>query len=539
MSADGYAPFMGRWLRAASLIGAALAALVGIGGGQALASSGCDAVNAGALSGSGPVVKAVANLEVGDTITFVITVAGAGWTLTSGNNTILNAVTSSTTVSYTVTGSHVDTTLLEIIGAGTSVTATCVGGDTRERSFERIVTRVEALASGAAISGAAGSAVAEGFSDNGGAFITQTSGGLHFNFAAEPNQTPHDRSSAFDAVMSARESVQPESGLLNNLNGPSSFAQPWRNSGRSDDPSGALGYASNPMPTKAPPLAVAPPKDWQVWADVRGTGWNTNVSTGDIVGGQVNALLGITRRITPNLLIGVLGGYETFDYASNTLDRRLKGDGWTAGGYLGWRLWPGLRFEASVARSGVSYHGFAGADAFGPAASGTFPGNRWVASTGLTGTYNLARWEIEPSAKVYALWERDSQFVESGGALVNAASFATGRASGGAKVAYPWYADARVAIAPYVGAYADYYFDNNGGAPLLLPTQFIRGGHCGPCLQHQWRTQAERGRRTGRDWQRLPDVVRARARKPTVLNEVRYWHLADIPSLSRDVRYRG
>jgi hypothetical protein len=59
--------------------------------------------------------------------------------------------------------------------------------------------------------------------------------------------------------------------------------------------------------------------------------------------------------------------------------------------------------------------------------------------------------------------------------LVNAASFATGRASGGAKVAYPWYADAKVTIAPYVGAYADYYFDNNGGSPLLLPTQFIRG----------------------------------------------------------------
>jgi hypothetical protein len=44
---------------------------------------------------------------------------------------------------------------------------------------------------------------------------------------------------------------------------------------------GALGYAqSTPMPANAPPLAVTPPKDWQVWADVRGTGWNTNVSDG-------------------------------------------------------------------------------------------------------------------------------------------------------------------------------------------------------------------------------------------------------------------
>jgi hypothetical protein len=416
--------------------------------------------------------KTVAGLEVGDTITFVITIVGVGgWTLVA-NNIPVAGVTSSSTVSYTVTSSSL---LTELLGPGTSVTATCVGGDARLRSFERIVTRVEALASGDAISGAAGGAVADGFSDNGGAFITQTNGGLHVDFAAEPNQTLHDGSNAFDAVMSARESVQAESGLLNSLSGPTSFTQPWRTSGRADDASGALGYASNPMLTKAPPLVVAPPKDWQVWADVRGTGWNTNVSSGDIVGGQVNALVGITRRLTPNFLVGVLGGYETFDYSSNTFNRRLNGDGWTAGGYLGWLLWPGLRLEASFARSGISYHGFVGADAFGPAASGTFPGNRWVASTGLTGTYNIGRFQIEPSAKLYALWERDSQFVESGGALVNAASFATGRASGGAKVTYLWYADARVTIAPYVGAYTDYYFDNNGGRPLLLPTQFIQG----------------------------------------------------------------
>ena len=30
-------------------------------------------------------------------------------------------------------------------------------------------------------------------------------------------------------------------------------------------------------------------------------------------------------------------------------------------------------------------------------------------------------------------------------------------------------------IAPYLGAYADYYFNNNGGVPLLLPTQFVQG----------------------------------------------------------------
>ena len=204
-------------------------------------------------------------------------------------------------------------------------------------------------------------------------------------------------------------------------------------------------------------------------ADVRGTRWSTDLSAGDIVGGQVNALLGITRRLTPDLLIGTLGGYETFGYSSNSLASNLRGDGWTAGGYLGWRIWPGLRSDASVARSGVSYEGASST------ATASFPGNRWLGPGGLTGTYNMARLVIEPSSKVFMLWEHDNQYLDSQGVLQNSNSFSTGRACGGAKFIYPWYTDARVTIAPYVGSYVDYYFNNSGGQPLLLPTQFIQG----------------------------------------------------------------
>jgi hypothetical protein len=123
----------------------------------------------------------------------------------------------------------------------------------------------------------------------------------------------------------------------------------------------------------------------------------------------------------------------------------------------------------------VSYHGFAGADAFGPAATATFPGNRWVASTGLTGTYNIARFQIEPSAKVYALWERDNQYLDSLGTLQSSNNFSSGRASGGVKLAYPWLFGPTVTVAPYVGTYADYYFNNSNSVPLLLPTQFVQG----------------------------------------------------------------
>jgi hypothetical protein len=36
----------------------------------------------------------------------------------------------------------------------------------------------------------------------------------------------------------------------------------------------------------------------------------------------------------------VLGGYEHFDYSSQALSGTLKGDGWTAGAFVGWRFAP-------------------------------------------------------------------------------------------------------------------------------------------------------------------------------------------------------
>ncbi len=50
---------------------------------------------------------------------------------------------------------------------------------------------------------------------------------------------------------------------------------------------------------------------------------------------------------------------------------RLKGNGWTAGAYFGWRVLTGLRFDAGVSRSGIAYDGTAGT------AAATFPGSRW------------------------------------------------------------------------------------------------------------------------------------------------------------------
>lgn len=416
----------------------------------------------------------------GQAVTFTATVTGGG--TPTGTVTFLDAGSAIGTGALTGGVATFTTTTLSV--GSHSITASFPGGggftgsvsaaltqvvgiptdSTRLRALQLAVTRLEAHASSAAFQSAVDGAISDGFSDSGGSLLSSTGSGMRINFGAEPQAELRGPANNTDATAVARAS-----GLLT---GPSYPGQPSANTVtgnyRVNDAFGALAYADNPMVTKASTLPVRAPREWQLWADVRGTGWNTDIAAGDIVGGQVNALLGLTRRLTPDFLIGVTGGYEAFSYSSTLLNGRLKGDGWTVGGYLGWRIWPGIRFDAALARSGVSYDGVSGT------ASATFPGSRWIGSAGLTGTYRMASLEIEPSVKVYALWEHDDQYLDSLGTLQTAYDFSSGRASGGAKFTSPLSIGTAVAVAPYVGAYADYYFDNGGTVPLL-PTQFVQG----------------------------------------------------------------
>ncbi|HEX3440836.1 MAG TPA: autotransporter outer membrane beta-barrel domain-containing protein, partial [Pseudolabrys sp.] len=223
--------------------------------------------------------------------------------------------------------------------------------------------------------------------------------------------------------------------------------------------------ASNAMPTKAPPETARAPKDWLLWADVRGSGidrWNSSPGTtqAQLYGWQVNTLVGLTHKVTPSFLVGIVGGYETFDYTSDELDGRLKGEGWTLGSYLGWKLNASIRFDLAVAYSGIGYDGSAGT------AQGNFDGNRWMLSSGFTGDYKAYGFTVEPSAKVYALWEHENAYTDSLGTRQDDRDFSTGRASGGVKLIYPFAWSEGLALAPYVGLYGDYYFTEDDAAAI-------------------------------------------------------------------------
>jgi hypothetical protein len=328
-----------------------------------------------------------------------------------------------------------------------------------------------AQASGQAISGAIDDAIAESFSD-GGALVMPGNGRMRFNFSADPRD-------ADDSAAAAGSSVSGGNALAATKPTDAS-SRSGRARSRVDD---AFAAIDQKMPRKALP-AWHEEKQWLLWADVRGTGvdrWGTSNATGVtqasqslLYGQQVNSLLGLTYKATPNVAIGIVGGWETFSYTQQDINGRLKGDGWTTGAYIGWKIIPTLRYDAAVTYSGIGYNGTSGT------AQGNFSGQRWMFATGLTGIYRAYGFLIEPSARVYALWEHEDAYTDSLGIQQGTHDFASGRASGGLKAAYPMpWLDSGIVLAPYLGFYGDYYF-NKEDAPgiaglALASTPLLQG----------------------------------------------------------------
>jgi hypothetical protein len=320
----------------------------------------------------------------------------------------------------------------------------------RLRQMQILGTQQSAQLSGQNISGAISNAIDNAFSGNVQA-VTPNGSGFTYNFAAEGPAVPP--AGGWQAGGSAADNRVREF-----------MAAPDRTtSNLVEHGFSALGYSGI---TRAPPRTPprAPPPDWLAWVDVRGISFSNHAPGTDLRGDQLNVTAGLTRRLGPDLVIGGFGGFEHLDFNSDALNSRLKGDGWTVGGYLGWQLAPDMRFDMMLGRSAIGYNDTAGT------ASATFRGVRWLASGGLTGTYEVRGFLLQPLAKLYALWERDDAYVDSLGIAQPSYSFSTGRASAGTRVSYPFAWSSATSFAPYSGVYGDYYFTGNQAAVAGVPT---------------------------------------------------------------------
>ncbi len=345
------------------------------------------------------------------------------------------ATASLTVGSHSITATYNGDSTFEAATSPALVQAVNVPADSvKLKALQIQVTPLVAQTSGAAITSAVSGAIGDAFADVVNP-VTLRSNGMTFNFIAGPRS---------EVTRGA------------------------------DDAFTTLAYASSSdIVNKASPLTTIRERDWSLWADVRGTGWGSNISDADLKGSQINVTAGVGRKLTPDLLIGMVAGYENFKYDSVSLSGTMKGGGGTVGAYAAWRLAPTLRWDAALAWSSISFDALAGS------ASGSFTGHRWLASTGVTGTYRFASFVLEPSAKVYALWEREDEWTDSLGTLQAARNFSTGQIATGGRVVAPWQAPAGMTVAPYLGFYADWHFTTDDDAPTAQPVVIIENGWSG------------------------------------------------------------
>jgi len=304
------------------------------------------------------------------------------------------------------------------------------------RTLQVMVTPIVAQASGQAITGAIGEGTDDGFAA-GGAPITASPTGLHFNFAAEQ---PQQQQQAYNS--------------------------------RTEDPFAALGDGANgkianaaPPPHPSPAAVVA--REWSAWADLRGAGFSDTNPNADMHGEQVNVTAGIGRKLNPDLLVGIVAGTEQFKYDVTSLTGTLSGVGGTVGTYFAWRFAGDLRLDGSLAWSDIGYDASAGT------ATGSFRGSRWLYAMGLTGNYRFGAVALEPSAKVFLLRESENAWTDSLGTLQAARIFTAGTASTGAKIFSSFPFAAGTTVAPYVGLYGDYHFSTDNALPVAAPPAVV------------------------------------------------------------------
>lgn len=417
--------------RRALAVAAVCAAFVVAGEGRALASAGCTQYNGSFAGGvqTAPLGTTGA-FDAGDTITIAIAVADgaaitlvgiAGGTILSGPTStgltyvfpaaVAGGVAMSTTGLTLLTSFTWSCTAAGTVGSGGSSTAPT--NSQNIRSLQTGIAKTAASVSGQVVSSQISGAISDAFNNSSNP-VSVNAGGMTINFAAEPASEVEKRT---------------------------------------DDAFAALAYDGSVY--KAPPRKSLIDREWSAWLDLRGTGWDSNKANFGTNGNQFNLTGGVGRKLTPDFLIGVYGGYEYMKYTVAAFAGDIKGSGGSAGGYLGWRMTPTMRFDASLGYTRLDYQAVAGT------ARGSFDGNRLVASAALTGNYGLAGgFRIEPSASVYSLWEKQGAWTDSLGTAQADRSFSAGRAALGSKL-FKAIDFGDMTISPFVGLYGDWRFSSD------------------------------------------------------------------------------
>lgn len=151
-------------------------------------------------------------------------------------------------------------------------------------------------------------------------------------------------------------------------------------------------------------------------------------------------------------------------------DGRLEGEGYTAGTYAGARM-GNVMTDLTLAYTPAGYGLEAGV------AEGSFDASRILVSDGLNGMFDLAGFEVRPSARLYVRWETQDAWTDTLGGDHDEREFLTARISLGGAISRALPIGDDVALVPSIGAYADYQgtWDSAAGDSTALSGRATAG----------------------------------------------------------------
>ncbi|MGY6627624.1 MAG: Ig-like domain-containing protein [Oceanicaulis sp.] len=144
-----------------------------------------------------------------------------------------------------------------------------------------------------------------------------------------------------------------------------------------------------------------------------------------------NIHIGADRRLSDDLLVGVMVQVDRMDTRAGELDSRVEGTGWMAGPYAAARLGSNLYW------SGRAAYGRSDND-INPLGLYTdaFTTSRWLFETALAGDIVMGSWRLTPEAALAWFEETQDGYADTLGIDIPSQSISIGRLRAGPEIAY-------------------------------------------------------------------------------------------------------
>lgn len=422
--------------------------------GQALASPGCNQVNAGAWNGplqSFEIGLTIGGFDNGDKLTFRITGTGQLTLLASSGGGFISVliVNSPGTGIFRIAPPHILFRILNDSLDPIIVTATCTptvlgSADSAQEALTTafLVSRINGLLldepGGASLRYRASSQTAPSIT----AMAGNGAGMGAVPALASTTAMALGAGSGFDGAAPSEPRTVRFGVSLAQLRQAARQAQAGRERM-------ALGAGD------AAPLAYETASPWEAWAEGRFTAFDDDAGT-LARDGHVGVLFaGADYRVTPGLIIGALVQLDWSEDRSGAVASKLEGNGWMAGPYLSARIDDNLFLDLRAAW-GRSANDLA----LGAIAAG-FDTSRWLIKGALAGTWFHERWRFTPAAELAYLEESLEGYTDTSLTVVPGRSVALGRLQLGPEVGYRFAPAAGLLVEPFAAVRAVWDFANS------------------------------------------------------------------------------